>query len=94
MVIHDWDDDRAAVILGNCREAMKGDGRLLLVETVLPDGDEPHVGQLLDLAMLVYSGGQERNVSSYRSLLSRAGFKLARVIGSATPMSVVEAVPD
>ena len=44
--------------------------------------------------MLVYSGGQERNVSSYRSLLSRAGFKLARVIGSATPMSVVEAVPD
>ena len=70
---------------------MKPDGRLLLVEMVLPDGDAPHPGKMLDIAMLVLTGGEERSESEYRSLLAKAGFRLTRVVPTASPASVLEA---
>lgn len=91
-VIHDWSEDQCLTILGNCRHAMKPDGRLLIVEMVLPPGDTPHPGKLLDLAMLVMPGGQERTEEEYRHLLGRAGFQLTRVVPTASAVSIVEAV--
>jgi hypothetical protein len=90
-IIHDWDEARCLTILGHVRKAMKPDGRLLLVEMVLPDGDAPHPGKMLDIAMLVLTGGEERSESEYRSLLAKAGFRLTRVVPTASPASVVEA---
>lgn len=92
-VIHDWDDDKSLTILRNVRTAIAADGKLLLMELVLPEGAPPHPGMLLDLEMLVHAGGLERTANEYRSLLSRAGFRLTRVIRSAGPMSIVEALP-
>jgi hypothetical protein len=92
-IIHDWSEQQCLTILGHVRRAMKPDGRLLLVEMVLPPGDEPHPGKVLDIGMLVLAGGQERTEAEYRPLLQKAGFQLKRVVPTASAVSIVEAVP-
>lgn len=91
-IIHDWSEEQCLTILGNCRAAMKPDGRLLIVETVLPPGDTPHQGKVQDMVMLVVPGGQERTEAEYDRLLAKAGFRLTRVVPTASVVSVVEAV--
>jgi pimeloyl-ACP methyl ester carboxylesterase len=78
-IIHDWNEEQCLTILGHCRDAIKPDGRLLLVETVLPTGDTPHEGKVQDMVMLVIPGGQERTEAEYASLLGKARFRLSRV---------------
>jgi hypothetical protein len=92
-IIHDWSEDQCLTILGNVRKAMKPDGRLLIVEMVLPDGDEPHPGKILDIVMLVMPGGQERTKAEYATLLEKADFKLTRIVSTNSAVSVVEARP-
>ena len=92
-VIHDWDEARCQAVLANCRRAMGGRGRLLLVEAVLPPGDAPHPGKMLDLVMLTVTGGRERSEAEYAALLAAAGFTLTRVVPTASQASVIEAVP-
>jgi hypothetical protein len=91
-VIHDWDEDQCLTILGNVRKAMNSASRLLLVEMVLPFGDTPHPGKMLDMTMLVSMGGQERTEVEYGALLSEAGFQLTRVVSTSSAASIVEAV--
>jgi hypothetical protein len=92
-IIHDWNEDQCLTILGHCRNVIKQDGRLLLVETVLPTGDTPHQGKLQDMVMLVVPGGQERTEAEYASLLGKAGFRLSRVVPTESVVSVVEGLP-
>lgn len=93
-VIHNWDDDRAVQILRNCREAMNPNGKLLLVEMLLPPGNAPFVGKFVDLeSLLTTPGGYERSEAQYRSLLQAAGYQLARIIPTETANSILEAVP-
>ena len=92
-IIHDWNEDQCLTILGHCRKVIRPDGRLLIVEMVLPGGDTPHPGKILDMVMLVVPGGQERTAAEYESLLGKAGFRLSRVVPTASAVSVVEAVP-
>ncbi|MGQ0735757.1 MAG: methyltransferase [Acidobacteriota bacterium] len=92
-IIHDWNEAQCLTILGYCRNAMKTDGRLLIVETVLPPGDTPHQGKIQDMVMLVIPGGQERTEAEYISLLGKAGFRLTRVVPTESVVSVVEAIP-
>jgi hypothetical protein len=91
-IIHDWDDQRALKILQNINAAMPADGRVLIVETVVPENNEPHYSKLLDLEMLVSPGGQERTAAEYRELLAAAGLRLARIIPTKSPFSIIEAV--
>ena len=92
-IIHDWYPDQCQKILSNCRMAIKEGGKLLIVEMVLPEGDTPHPGKILDIMMLVGPGGQERTPSEYDTLLAGAGFKMTRVIPTESAVSIVEAVP-
>ncbi len=92
-VIHDWNEEQCLTILGHCRGAMNPAGRLLLVEMVLPDGDTPHPGKMLDMVMLNVPGGEERTEAEYRALLDKAGFRLTRVVPTASLASIVEAAP-
>jgi len=71
---------------------MASGGRLLLVEMVLPEGDTPHPGKLTDMVMLTVPGGEERTPSQYDDLLTKAGFRMTRVVPTASLVSVVEAV--
>jgi hypothetical protein len=92
-VIHDWDDDHGIRILKNCRRAMTRNGRLLLVEMVVPDADANSFGKLLDLNMLVMTGGRERTKSEFRTLLAAAGYRLTKIVPTMAPQSVIEAIP-
>jgi hypothetical protein len=64
-IIHDWDREHAVTILRNCRQAMGERSRLLLIEMVLPAGNEFHPGKLMDYIMLTFMGGQERTGEEY-----------------------------
>ena len=90
-IIHDWTDEAALKILKNCRRAIRTDGRLLLVEMVLTPSSDP-ASALMNLLMMVLTGGRERTESEFRSLLREADFSLARVISTAGG-SIVEARP-
>ncbi len=91
-IIHDWDDGRAIRIMQSIHHAMIGDGKLLLVEMVIPEGNDPHPGKMLDLEMLTSPGGLERTQDEYAQLFERSGFKLNRIVPTASPFSVIEAV--
>lgn len=90
-IIHDWDDDDSVRILANCRNAMNEDGRVLLVEAVLPDGEPALNVKLMDLDMLVLLGGGQRTAVEFGALLTRAGLRPTRVVPGGH-CSVVEAV--
>jgi ubiquinone/menaquinone biosynthesis C-methylase UbiE len=92
-IIHDWDDEKALTILKNIRSQMQPNGRLIVVETVVPDTDEPHFSKFFDLNMLVMTGGKERTAAEFEQLLATAGFKLLRVIPTDLPTSIIEAQP-
>jgi hypothetical protein len=90
-IIHDWDDERAALILKNINASMGEDGRVLIVETIVPEGNAPHYSKVLDLEMLTSPGGVERTAAEYSELLAAAGLKLTRVVPTRSPYSIVEA---
>ena len=69
--IHNWDEESCVRILANCRRAMAPGGRLLIVEAVVSAGDEPDPAKILDLAMLLVPGGEERSEDEYRVLLEK-----------------------
>jgi len=92
-IIHDWDDARSLKLLKNIRRVTPENGRLLLVEAVMPPNEQPHFSKFMDLIMLTMTGGRERTEHEYEVLLSKAGFKLSRVVPTASDFSIIEAVP-
>ena len=92
-IIHDWDHDRALTILRNCRQAMGERSRLLLLESVIPTGNEFHPGKILDYIMLLCFGGQERTEEEFESLLREADLRLNKVVPTGSHLSIIEAVP-
>jgi hypothetical protein len=93
-VIHDWDDDQSLIILKNCRRAMNGTGRLLMVERDVVSNNQAALPALLfDLSMMIQLGGRERTEDEYRALLQAAGFTLRRRIPATPGESVLEAIP-
>lgn len=92
-IVHDWQDEEALKILANIRRAMSPSGRLILLETVVPEVGKKHFAKLLDIEMIVHAGGRERTRDEYAALLARGGFRLDRIIPTAGPISIVEALP-
>jgi len=92
-ILHDWDDSRCVAILTRCRSVMPPHGKLLIVELVLPPGDEPFFGKWVDLHMLVMASGRERTAAEYGKLFRAGGFELSRVVPTPAGPSIVEAVP-
>jgi hypothetical protein len=88
-IIHDWDDEHSVKLLKNCGDAMTSNSTLLVVEMVITPGNDPFVGKLLDLEMLLI-GGRERTEAEYRILFEAAGFKLTRIMPTQSPVSVIE----
>ncbi|MFN6131303.1 MAG: methyltransferase [Synechococcaceae cyanobacterium] len=91
-ILHDWGDEACLRILAPIRAALAPGGKVLIVEQVIPPGNDPFPGKLLDLNMLVMTeGGRERSPGEYAILLSRAGLSLRRIVPTPSPVSVVEA---
>ena len=91
-IIHDWEDEKAILILRNIHKAMRGNGKVMLIEAVVPTGNEPHLAKWIDIEMLALPGGKERTEQEYRDLFARAGFRLTRVVPNDSPLWVIEAV--
>lgn len=91
-IIHDWYDDKNQKILGNIRASMPDDARVLIIDAVIPPGNDPHPGKILDLEMLISPGGMERSEAEFRTLLDKSGFELSRIISTPSPVGIVEAV--
>jgi ubiquinone/menaquinone biosynthesis C-methylase UbiE len=92
-IIHDWDDEKCVAILKNCRAALQPGGKVLVIESVVPPGDEPGFVKWLDLTMLVIPEGKERTAAEYRDLFAAAGLKLTQIVRTAGELDVLEAVP-
>ena len=89
-VIHDWDDEHAVRILDNCRRAMAPNGKVLVVEIVVPAERESPLSTLLDLNMLVMTGGRERTETDFRRLFDAAGLTLMKIVPTLAPLWVME----
>jgi len=91
-IIHDWDDEKSLTILRNCHTAMPENSKLLVVDSVIPAGNEPFAGKFLDLVMLLIPGGKERTAEEFRSLFEQAGFELIRIIPTESELSIIECI--
>jgi SAM-dependent methyltransferase len=91
--LHNFDDDRAISMLRVIRRAIPDDAPLLVVDSVVPPGNEPHYSKLDDVEMLVIAGGIDRREDEWSALLAAGGFKLARVIPTSAMVSILEARP-
>jgi O-methyltransferase domain/Dimerisation domain len=92
-VIHDWSDDRAVVILKNCRKAMAQNGRVLILEMIVPTARSASFSKILDLNMMVMNGGRERTKSEFHALLAAADLRVTRIVSTLAPQSIIEAIP-
>jgi hypothetical protein len=90
-ILHDWDDERCVKILSNCRAAMAKNGRVLVVDSIVPPGNAPGYVKLLDIEMLII-GGRERTKADFSSIFRKSGLKLTRVVATRSPLSIVEGV--
>ena len=90
-IIHDWDDERALSILRNCHAAMEKQASLLIIEWVIPPGNDRHHGKILDIEMLTLFGSQERTEAEYHKLLSMAGFKIKSILPTPANVDIIEA---
>jgi len=91
-ILHDWDEKSCLKILRNCHAALPKNGKLLVVEMVIPGPNQPAIGKWLDLQMLVFLHSCERTEEEYAILFAKAGFKLTGVFPSMSPLSLIEAV--
>jgi len=89
-IIHDWDDDKCLTILRNCHRGMMPESKLLVIESVIPPGNERFHGKFLDLVMLLIPGGKERTAAEYKTLFEQAGLMLTRIVPTNTEISIVE----
>ena len=92
-IVHHW-EDRAVTVLRNCREAMTKEGRVLLVEMIVPDTNSASFSKLLDLNMLVVTGGGSGQDLSIAFLLDAADYRVDRIIPPMARQSVIEAIPN
>jgi hypothetical protein len=92
-VVHDWDDDRAVTVLRKCRKAMASNSRVLIIDMIVPETASPSFSKLLDLNMMVMTGGRERTKGEFDALLDAADYRLTRIIPTMAPQSIIEAMP-
>ena len=89
-----WSDELAIRVLRFCATALPAGGRVLVVEMVLPPGNDPSPAKVFDVLMLLaHEGGRVRTEAEFRNLFAAAGLRLARVISTASPNSILEGVP-
>jgi hypothetical protein len=90
-IIHDWYDPEAVKIIQTIHKAQPADGTLLLLEIVIPEGNTPSFGKILDIEMLAMAGGRERTEAEFRHILAEGGYRLEKVIPTPSPISIIEA---
>jgi hypothetical protein len=93
-ILHDWNDQRCLEILRTCRDAMREKTRILVIDAVVPPGNEAHPSKIMDILMMTLVEGRERTEEEFRDLIRQAGLKLTRVIATPSVLSIVEGERD
>jgi hypothetical protein len=92
-ILHDWDDERSVALLSECRRALTGGGRLLVIEAVIAPGNSPSYAKTQDVNMLINLGGRERTEAEYRELMRASRFELTRSIPVLGEIHMIEGTP-
>jgi O-methyltransferase domain len=90
-ILHDWADVDALMLLRNLRAALHPKAKVLIVEHIVPDGNESHPAKFIDLEMTLITGGRERTAREYAKLLDGADLSVTRIIPTAAAVSIIEA---
>lgn len=90
-ILHDWDDTAAIDILRSCRSSMRPSGKVLVIEHVVGATNSNPDGKLMDLSMMVLTGGRERTAEEFSALFEKAGLRLSAIVPTIAPLSVIEA---
>ncbi|MEX0173934.1 methyltransferase [Streptomyces sp. LMG1-1-1.1] len=91
-IIHDFSEEDAVTALRNAREAIAPGGKLLVIEYVLPENNENHLGHTIDLWLMLMLGAQDRTLAEYTELFAKAGFQVTRAVPTSAPISIIEAI--
>jgi hypothetical protein len=91
-ILHDWNDEQSIQILTNCSNTLEHGGKLLVIETALVPGS-PHkfISNMMDLDMMILTGGKERTPDEYKSIFAAAKLELSNVIQTGSPLYIIEA---
>ncbi len=92
-ILHDWSDEQCVRILRCCRAAMGDRARLLVIDAVIPTGNAPHPGKVMDMLMMVLAEGRKRIEQEFRALFGQAGLHLTTIAMTPSTLSIVEAIP-
>jgi hypothetical protein len=92
-ILHDFTEPDCLALLANVRDAIAPDGKVLVVEYVLDGNNERHIGNIIDLWLLLLLGAKERTLPQYSELFAKAGLKVVRAVPTTSPVSIIEAVP-
>jgi hypothetical protein len=93
-ILHDWDDESCIQILRNVRKGMAPGARVVIVEMLVGETDNPGIGTLMDMNMLAMLHGKERNLTDFDILLGAAGLRWAGLSHLQSPYCVLEAVAE
>ncbi len=93
-ILHDWPDEKAIAILNNCFEAMESKSKLLVLERIIQDDVNSHEGSVLDIFMMVHTGGKERTREEYSQLFQSAGFRLSNVVPLGIDCNAIEGIRE
>jgi len=91
-ILHDWDDESSIKILGKVHKVMGPKSRLLVIDSVLDEGNHPSFGKMTDILMMAAAGGKERTLKQWESLLSASGFIIRKIHPTISPHSIIEAL--
>ncbi len=91
-ILHDWEDVQCLTILRNCHKAMKPGTKLLVVEALIPTGNEFSIAKLLDIEVFVMGGGRERTETEFRNLFESTGFELSKIVPTDQSISIMEGI--
>lgn len=92
-VLHNFDEEECRQILSTVHQSTPSDGRLFVIETVVPDPGTPHYAKRLDITMMVQTGGRERTEEEYARLFEQTGWRFVETwVPEEGPLTVLEAV--
>ena len=92
-ITHDWSDELCGKILSGCREGIRAGGKLIVVDAVVPTDSNFSPTKLMDLAMMLFVGGKERTEEEFRLLFESSGWRLNKIIPTASQLAVIEGLP-
>lgn len=92
-ILHNWDDENCRQILSTVHESAPTDGRLFILETLVPGPGSTDYAKRLDITMMTQVGGRERTQAEYRKLLEQTDWVMEETWTSDEgPLSILEAV--